>query len=265
MKKGLVGLNPFQMGSMRIIFTAIFLLIFGFSSLKEISRKQWKIIVITSFFGTFAPVYLFALAETELSSSICSILNSLTPLFTLMLGSLIFGIFYKKTQFIGVILGFLGSALLVFFDANSGSNSNVKYAFLVVLASIGYGINVNLIKKKLSNLNPVSITTGNFVILLVPALIILGFTNFFEIIHTNKTQHSVVFILILGVLGTGVANIIFFRLIQISTPVFASSVTYLIPIIACCWGILDHEFLTPIQIVGAVVILIGVYLSSKIK
>ena len=88
-KKGLVGLDPFQLGSLRIIFCAIFLLVIGFKSLKGIAQHQWKYIAVTSLFGTFIPAYLFAIAETKVSSAICSILNSLTRLNTLILGSIV--------------------------------------------------------------------------------------------------------------------------------------------------------------------------------
>ena len=124
-------------------------------------------------------------------------------------------------------------------------------------------MNVNLIKKYLSDVKPLSITTGNFLVMLIPALIILSCTNFFEIVSLPKTQHAMLFIMILGVVGTGIANILFFKLIQMSSPVFASSVTYLIPIVAFFWGLLDHETLTPLQFFGAFIILVGVYLANK--
>jgi drug/metabolite transporter (DMT)-like permease len=122
---------------------------------------------------------------------------------------------------------------------------------------------VNLIKKKLSELAPVSITTGNFLVLFFPAVTILYGTGFFEVIANTEIQTAMGYIAILGVVGTGIANIIFFKLIQMSSPVFATSVTYLIPIVAFFWGLLDSEVLTPVQFIGAFIILIGVYLSSK--
>ena len=134
---------------------------------------------------------------------------------------------------------------------------------MVVIATLCYAINVNLIKKYLSDLNSVSITTGNFAVLLLPALIILSTTDISQRINIDITQHSVYFVMILGVLGNGIANVLFFKLIQMSSPVFATSVTYLIPIVAFFWGLLDNEMLTPIQFFGAFIILIGVYLSAK--
>jgi drug/metabolite transporter (DMT)-like permease len=262
-KKGLVGLTAFQLGSLRIIFASFFLLLIGFKSLLKIPSHQWKYIVLTSVFGTFIPAYLFAIAETQIDSSITAILNSLTPLSTLILGAVFFGITFRRSQIWGVFIGLLGSLLLVFNGAVHHPEQNYYYSILVIVASLCYALNVNLLKKYLSDLTPLSITTGNFMILLFPALGILFFTGFFDVIPVEKVQHSLLFILVLGVVGTGIANIIFFKLIQISSPVFATSVTYLIPVVAFFWGLLDHEMLTPVQGIGAFVILIGVYLSAK--
>ncbi|MBP6182525.1 EamA family transporter [Flavobacterium sp.] len=262
-KKGLVGLTALQLGSLRILFAAVFLLLIGFKSLIKIPKEKWKYIALTSLFGTFTPAYLFAIAQTEIDSSITAILNSLTPLNTLILGAMAFGINFKRSQVFGVFIGLIGSLLLVFNGAINHPEQNYYYAILVIIASVCYALNVNFLKKYLHDLSPLSITTGNFVFLLLPTLLVLFFSDFFDVIHVETVQHSVLFIMILGVVGTGIANILFFKLIQMSTPVFATSVTYLIPIVAFFWGLLDHEMLTPVQFFGAFIILIGVYLSAK--
>ena len=262
-KKGLIGLSPIQLGSLRILFAGFFLILVGFKSLSKISFQQWKFIALTAFFGTFIPAYLFAIAQTEIDSSVSSILNSLTPLNTLSLGSLAFGLHFRRNQIIGVIIGLIGSALLILNGAMNHPEQNYYYALLVIIASICYATNVNLVKKHLSGMAPLSITTGNFLVLLLPAALILYFTDFLNVVSIPQVQHSMLFIVVLGVIGTGIANIIFFKLIQLSSPVFATSVTYLIPIVAFFWGLLDHEMLTPVQFIGAFIILIGVYLSAK--
>lgn len=262
-KKGLIGLSPIQLGSLRILFAGFFLILVGFKSLSKISFQQWKFIALTAFFGTFIPAYLFAIAQTEIDSSVSSILNSLTPLNTLVLGSLAFGLHFRRNQIIGVIIGLIGSALLILNGAMNHPEQNYYYALLVIIASICYATNVNLVKKHLSGMAPLSITTGNFLVLLLPAALILYFTDFLNVVSIPQVQHSMLFIVVLGVIGTGIANIIFFKLIQLSSPVFATSVTYLIPIVAFFWGLLDHEMLTPIQFLGAFIVLIGVYLSAK--
>ncbi|MFV8341833.1 DMT family transporter [Flavobacterium sp. XS2P39] len=262
-KKGLVGLTALQLGSLRIIFAAIFLLLIGFKSLANIPKEKWKYIAMTSVFGTFIPAYLFAIAQTEIDSSVSSILNSLTPLNTLVLGGLAFGLQFRRNQIFGVLIGLIGSVLLILNGAIHHPEQNYYYAVLVLIASVCYAVNVNLLKKYLHDLSPLSITTGNFAFLLLPTISILFFSGFFDVIHVDKVQHSVLFIMILGVVGTGIANILFFKLIQMSSPVFATSVTYLIPVVAFFWGLLDNEMLTTVQFFGAFIILIGVYLSAK--
>ena len=261
-KKGLLGLDPFQLGSFRIIFCAVFLLVVGFKSLRSIPKHQWKYVALTSVFGTFVPAYLFAIAETQVSSSICSILNSLTPLNTLIFGALFFGLTFKKSQFLGVGIGLIGTAVLIFTGNNQEGSENYYYSILVLIATICYATNVNLIKRYLSDVKPLSITTGNFLVLLLPAMLILSFTDFSTKVSLPQTQHALFYILILAIIGTGVANVLFYKLIQISSPVFASSVTYLIPIVAFLWGVLDKEVLTPFQLIGAIIILFGVYLAN---
>lgn len=262
-KRGLVGLTPFQLGSLRIIFAATFLLIIGFKTLPKIPRNKWKFIAITAMVGTFFPAFLFSIAQTQIDSSISSILNSLTPISALILGFTIFGLDFQRRQLIGVIIGLIGSALLILNGAATHPEQNYYYAILVVIASICYATNVNLIKKYLSDLSPLTISTGNFLVLLFPALAILFSTNFVGQTHLPEVQQSIMFIMILGVVGTGIANIIFFKLIQISSPIFATSVTYLIPVVAFFWGLLDNESLTSVQFLGALIILGGVYLSAR--
>ncbi|MBX9806795.1 MAG: DMT family transporter [Flavobacteriaceae bacterium] len=263
MKRGLVGLTPMQLGSLRIIFAAIFLLLIGFKSLATIPQQQWKYIVLTAFLGTFIPAFLFAIAQTQIDSSVSAILNSITPLNTMVLGALGFGLSFRRPQVFGVVIGLIGTFLLIINGAIHHPEQNYYYAILIIIASICYATNVNLIKKYLSDLSPLSITTGNFLVLLFPALIVLFFSGFFDVIAVESVQHSVLYIVILGVVGTGIANIIFFKTIQISSPVFATSVTYLIPIVAFSWGLLDGEMLTLVQFLGAFIILVGVYLSAK--
>lgn len=266
-KKGLIGLSAYQLGSIRIIFTTFFLLLIGFKSLLKIQKKHFKWVIISGFLGSFFPVYLFALAETEIDSSIASILNSLTPLNTLIFGFIFFGIAFHKKQLLGVIVGLIGTLLLITSGANLNPDQNYYYSLFVLIASILYAFNVNIIKRHLQDLNAMSIATGNFVVIVIPAAIILYFTNFFntQTINSPKVQESLMYIILLSIFGTGIAKIMFNRLVQISSPIFSSSVTYTIPIIALLWGLLDHEKLNYIQIIAAFIILLGVYLANRKK
>lgn len=264
MQLGLKGVNSIQLGALRILFAGIFLLLIGFKHLAKIPSYKWKYIALTSLCGTFVPAFLFAIALQYIDGSISAILNSLTPLNTLIMGLVFFGISVQRRQFIGVILGLIGSVLLVLFGDGESTTHNYFYALLIFIASIMYGLNVNLIKTYLSDLKPLTISAGNFAVMFIPALIVLYFSGFFEIVHQENTQTSLLFIAILGVVGTGLSNILFFKLIQLSSPIFASSVTYLIPVVAFILGnIFMNEHLNYIQVLGAVVVLIGVYFSSK--
>jgi drug/metabolite transporter (DMT)-like permease len=264
MKLGLNGVNSIQLGSLRILFAAIFLLLIGFRHIAKIPLHKWKYIALTSVFGTFLPVYLFAIALSKIDSSISSILNALTPLNTLIVGMLFFGITAQRRQIFGVIIGFIGCVLLVLFGEGQNTSENYYFAILIFIAALFYGINVNLIKKYLSDLKPLTISTGNFTVMLIPALIILYFSGFFEIAGQHNVQVSLGYIAILGIIGTGLSNILFFKLIQISSPVFAASVTYIIPVVAILLGyFVMKETLTLIQGIGAFVVLIGVYFSSR--
>ena len=262
-KRGLVGLNPFQLGALRIIFACIFMIIVGFKSIPKIPLYKWKYVAITSLFGNGLPVFLFAYAQTGIKSSVSGILNSLTPLYTLLIGVLAFGLSFVRNQVIGVVLGLTGCLLLVVFGKTASGETNYFCAILVVIATMCYALNVNLIKKYLSDVSPLAITTGNFLTLLIPALIILFSNGYADIMTQPEVIYSTLLIVILGMVGTGIANILYYKLIQITSPLFASSVTYFIPIVAMSWGMLDGETLNFMQLVGAGIILSGVYLATK--
>ena len=264
MQLGLQGVDSIQLGSLRILFAALFLMIVGFKQIAKIPLYKWKYIALTSVFGTFVPAYLFAIALSKIDGSVSAILNSLTPLNTFLVGLFFFGLDVQRRQIFGVIIGFIGCVLLVLFGDGENTTENYYYAILIVIASIFYGINVNLIKKYLSDLKPLAISTGNFVVMFVPALLVLYFSGFFDIVHQEKVQTSLGFIVVLGIVGTGFSNILFFKLIQLSSPVFASSVTYIIPVVAIMLGYLFmNETLSIVQVIGALVVLVGVYFSSR--
>jgi drug/metabolite transporter (DMT)-like permease len=146
-KKGLLGLTAIQVGSLRLVFAALFLFAIGFKKLLKIPKKSWRYIALTAFFGTFIPAYFFALAETEIDSAVTSVLNSLTPLNTLTLGILFFGAIFKPNQVWGIIIGLTGSCILILNGALQHPEQNYFYAILVLIATLCYAVNVNLIKK----------------------------------------------------------------------------------------------------------------------
>lgn len=266
MKRALVGLTPIQVGALRILFTAAFLLLIGFKRLFKINRRHWYYLTLNGFVGTFFPAFLFAYAIEKIDSSVASILNSMTPLNTLIFGVVIFGFGFRKRQLIGVLIGLLGTVILILKGAEVNPNQDYFYASFILLSSVGYALNINILKKYLHDLDAISITVGNFALLIIPTLMVLWFTNFFTTFEVNDTSiRSLFYLLLLAIFCTGIAKILFNRLIQISSPIFSSSVTYLIPIVAISWGILDGEKITVLQFISGFVILLGVYLANKSK
>jgi drug/metabolite transporter (DMT)-like permease len=266
MKKALIGVTPIQLGALRMIITAVFLLLVGFKSIQRIQKKHWIYIAYTALLGTFIPGFLFAYAIYGIDSSIVSILNSFTPFNTLIFGALVFGFSFKRKQLVGILIGLIGTLILILKGANLNPDQNYWYALLIIIASVGYAFNVNIVKKYLQDLDALAITTGNFLLLLVPATIVLSCTDFFSTFKTDSVGlESLGYISILSIVGTGIAKTMFNRLVHISTPIFSSSVTYLIPIVAIVWGVLDGEKLSEIQILAGIIILFGVYLVNKTK
>ena len=266
-KKGLVGLSPLELGSFRILFASIFLILVGFKSLLKISRKQWKWIVLSAFLGSFFPVYLFAFAETEIDSAVASILNASTPLMALIFGVFFFRIGFTQNKGIGVLIGLIGALGLIFSGAEVNPDQNYFYSGLVIIAAGCYAINVNIVKRYMYDISALGIAAGNFLVLLLPSIIVLYLTGFSfgEITEDPEIFLSVFYVLILGVIGTGIALIIFNKLIQISDPVFSTSVTYTIPLVGLGWGVLDGEVFSRFQLASAGIILLGVFLVNRTK
>ena len=264
-KKALIGLTPLQLGALRTLFAGIFLLIVGFSYLKKIRKPQWKWIAISALLGTFIPAFLFAFAETQIDSAVASILNATTPIVTLLLGVILFKIVFSKNQVIGVMAGLAGSLLLIWSGADVNPNQNYWYSTLVLAASVCYALNVNILKKYLQGLPAMAIAAGNFIVLVVPAFIVLLFSGFFSLTFKDNTvlHESLGYLLILAIVGTAMAKVMFNKLVQVSTPVFASSVTYTIPVMALLWGLLDGERFTLLQAGSAAFILFGVVLTNR--
>lgn len=265
-KKGLVGLTPLQVGSLRILFTLSILTIAGFKHLKQIPRPQWRWIVVSGFLGTFFPNYLFAFAETKIDSAIAAVLNGLTPLFTLLFGFFLFGIALKRKKLMGVFVGLIGTFILVLKQIQNTGFENSLYLLLVVISAICYAANVNIIKYRLKGISSLGIALGNFIAIAPPALIIAFNSGVFDLdIQSEEVSYSIGYIIILALFGTALAKVVFNELVSISSPVFSSSITYLLPIVAIFWGVLDGEKLDWLQLVASIVILGGVYLVTDRK
>jgi len=265
-KKGLTGLTPVQLGSLRVIITTILIAPIGYNKIKHIPKNKMKWVAVSAFVGSFFPAYLFAFAETEISSSVTAVMVSLTPLFTLLISVIIFGEELLKKQVIGVIIGFLGIIVLINNELLS-SSFNILYVMFIVLAAFCYAVNANLLKYKLPNIPALGIVFMSFLFMFIPAFIVLFFSDFpFSDFTSNPLIiESIVYIVILALFGTAVAKVMYIKLLAISTPVFSVSTTYLMPVVAIFWGLLDGEEFKLTQFIGTSIILIGVYLVTKKK
>lgn len=265
-KRSLIGYTPLQVGGLRIVFASTLLFIIGFRSLKTLSKTDWKWIGIAGLCSSFFPPFFFALAQTEISSGITSILNSVAPLFTTLVGIALFGLMLKGRQVLGVLIGLFGTVVLIAAGMENNVNQNYWYSLFIIFAALGYAFNINIIKKYLSHLSPLAVTTASFGVAFFPALIILLYTGVFQqFVHNSAMHQAVWYIMALAFLGTALANILFNKLIKLSSPVFAASVTYLIPLVAVLFGFLDGENISFIQLLGGLIILFGVWLVNRKK
>lgn len=264
-KKALVSLSPYEIGSLRLTFAAVVLIPFLGKGFKEIKKKDYLILFISGIVGNVIPYFLYPIAQTNIDSATSGVLTSLTPFFALLIGV----IFYKqnatKNNIIGLIIGFIGTTILIIFSSEVDALGNNVFGLFVVLATLLYGINLNLIKYHLNHLNPVTITSFSIVsILPVTFYILISETPFINHINNYESYELEFFyVFILGFLSTSVATLIFYNLIKIKDTVFASMVTYLMPIVAIFIGIADGEIINIIQIGGMILILTGVFINSK--
>jgi drug/metabolite transporter (DMT)-like permease len=263
MKEGMKMLTPYQVASLRILSAGLVLLPFGIFNLRNIPKKSFPLLFISGLIGTFLPAYLFCIAETKVDSAIAGILNALTPLFTLLTGAVFFASPMPWKKWIGVIIGLIGLILLILAGKNTVEWTNIQFAGLIVLATLLYGINLNLVSRYLKQIPSLTVVSITMVLLIIPSLIILIGTNFFSYAINQSFLRATGASVLLGVMGTAVATLLFYRLIQQAGAVFASMVTYGIPFIAVAWGFTAGENINLIQVGCLVVILIGVWLAKK--
>lgn len=265
MKKGLISYSWDQVASLRIVISFIFLSPIIIKNLKQIKKNQWWRICIAGLLGSGIPAYLFPLAQTEISSSLTGMLNSLVPLFTVIIGLLFFKLPFKWLKIAGVIVGLIGALGLLFSATNSLNigNGNLWYAGLVVLATIMYATNINFIKNFLSEVGAINITSYGFLFTGPFALGYLFTTDFIEVLSTKEEAGLHLFyVALLSVFGTALAVILFNVLIKKVSAVFSSSVTYIIPVFAIFWGLVDGEEIAWQQFVFIAIILTGVYIVN---
>lgn len=266
-KKGLLFLSPFEVACLRVATGGIVLWPVAFTVFKDIEKKYLPKLLISGLLGTLLPGTLFAIAGTQLNSAASGSLNALTPVFTLLIGVVLYRTQVKWLQIVGVIFGFLGAVVLA---ASKGGWQNLleinSFALLVVLATLMYGINIHITKRWFATIDPKIVSVGTTCQVGIIGLIYLVSNGHFRSLITSgslEALNSVWFIMLLGAFSTGFANLLFMKLIKESSPVFASSTTYIIPIFSVLWGLLDHEVLAFSHYCGMVAILAGVLMVNK--
>lgn len=256
--------SPVQVGCLRIFLAFLSLIPFIILKVKEIKKEQWIYLTAAGLLGSGIPVFLFTTAQQHIDSSVTGILNSLTPLFALLFGSIFFKAKYSWLKISGVIVGLSGAVLIILFKSNGESETNYWYALLIVLATMMYATNVNILKSKFQEANPITIAVGVFCIMGPLAGIWLFNTDFLEKMQNHpQSWHALGYMTILAVVGTSYSWILMNILLQNTNVLFASTTTYLIPIVAVMWGIADGEPIAAIHIAGMLFILAGVYLTSR--
>lgn len=264
-KRGLEHFSATEVGALRVVITFLSLLPFAIRAIPKVSKKDFVWLGTSGIVGSLIPAFLFSIAQTGIDSATAGLLNSLTPLFTLVIGYLLFGLSTGPRNILGVIVGLIGAIGLINVSGGNAFGFNLKYASLIILATIFYAINVNLIKAKLKHISSLNITSLTFFVAgLVAVVILTGTTDALpKLIHEPGALTGLFYIAILAMVGTAGAMIAFNYLIKISSPIFASSVTYLIPLVARAWGFSDGEYFSVWHLVWTMMILGGVILVNS--
>jgi drug/metabolite transporter (DMT)-like permease len=262
-KRGVAVFGATQVGAFRIFSAALVLLPLVLVNFRRVPKNKWPVLFLCGLIGNLLPSFLFSIAGARLNSSVSGILNALTPLFTLISGALFFQLRISAGKTIGLLIGFAGCVLLIAVNA-SGSLGFNQYAVLPVIATILYGVNANLVSRYLRGIKPLHIAALSIGSVGPLAGTYLAGTDIpWTTLQTDTGQSALGYVLILGIVGTAFATVLFNRLIQISGPLFTSSVTYLIPVVAVMWGVLDGELLTGWHYTSMAAIIAGVYLVNK--
>ncbi|MBK8053255.1 MAG: DMT family transporter [Saprospiraceae bacterium] len=263
-KKALIAFDPVQLGCLRLGISSLAFAPMVWWHRRDIEWKMLPLFIAVGLTGSGLPAFLFAYAQTEVSSSLAGLLNSLTPIWTLIIGIFLFRLNFSNLKLIGVVIGFFGAGMLILMG-NGGLSGGIQWqSLLIVAATICYGSSVNMVQAFFGHTKPVIISSMSFFVLGIPALIWLFTTDFLHVMaHDPQAKWSLGAVTILSLFGTVLASMIFYYLVQKTSAVFGSTVTYLMPVVALAWGILDGETISMLHIAGLCLILVGVYFTKK--
>jgi len=265
MKRGLETFSPIQLGTMRVFFAFLFLLPLFFKRIKKFKKEQIKPLIIVAVVGNLFPAILFALAQTKVSSSMAGILNTIFPLIALIIGAVFYGAKTEKHRIFGIFVGLIGTIGIIFSEDASFSNDSILFSGFIVIAVFFYGISINEIKFKLSELDGITITVFAFMITGPISGIYLLFSDFSVALETPDFQMNLIYIILLALGGSAISVSLFYLLLDYVDVIFASLTTYIIPIFAILWGLFDNEKITFLQVLFMIVVFIGIYLVNKKK
>ncbi|MFY1048096.1 DMT family transporter [Chryseobacterium sp. GP-SGM7] len=264
-KKSLEHFSPYQVGALRVLVAGIILMPLAVSKYRLFPKKHLKWLILAAFTGNFIPMFLFPIAETEISSSIAGIINSMMPIFVIIVGALVWKFETTKRQMTGVLISFTGVCLLAF-GGDEGGELKLLPILLLLLATLCYAISTTTVKSKLMDVSSTVLSAFVFsFVLFFPSLVSLISTGFVsQFSFTKENMIGLGFVSLLSIFGTGLAMMMNYRLLKVSTPLFASTVTLLMPIVAIIWGVLDGEKLTSLQFAGTSIIIVGlIFLRAK--
>ena len=239
-KKGLTGFGYFEAATLRLVSAGLVFLPFGLVNFRIIPREKIVFVVLAALLGMVLPAYLFCLAQQHVQSSVAGILNALTPVFTFVFSIFIFKISYKSNQMLGLLLGLVCAILLAVERSNTAINFN-WHAVLIVLATVLYGLNINVIKNRLGDVPAIALSTVTVSVAGLLAFLLVMLPNLGKYAVSGAQWMPFFALLALGVFGTALAQLLHYKLISQTSALFASSPTYIIPVVAVFWGIFDGE------------------------
>ena len=262
-KIGLENLSPYEVASLRILSAGVVLTPFAFRAFKQVPLNKIGFIILSGLLGSFFPAFLFCIAETKLDSALTGMLNSLTPLCAVIIGTVFFKMKTSILKITGILVGLLGLFFLVSPTGQLHLN-NFPYILLIILATVFYAINVNVVSRKLGNVGAINTASVAFVLLIIPCLIVLFLSGYFSRpLNQYGIIKSTAAGCVLGMVGTAFATILFYRLVKRAGALFSAMVTYGIPFVAAGWGVAYGEHVTLFQVGCLGIILSGVYLANK--
>lgn len=264
-KRSLLVFSAGEIGALRMLIAFIGISPIAFHAFKKVPKDKYLILFIIGFVGSFMPAVLFAIAQTQLESAITGVINAMTPVFVLLIAMVFFNLKVGKVNVVGIFLGFGGCVFIVLGGAGFNLSGINYYALYVIAATVMYGTSVNLIKNYLSELRSLHITAISFALVSPISIVyLLTATDVMDKIDGSPAfLAGLGYVSTLALLGTAIALIIFNTLIKKASAIFASSVTYIIPIVAIGWGLMDGERLNSFQFIGIGIVLVGVYLANK--